>query len=276
MSDSISIEAEKNNCIKLLQITDTHLFVDDDGSLLGVNTTESFAAVVEAILEKPIDFSAILATGDISQDHTQESYQKFIQGIKPLKKTCFWLPGNHDYRRNMASALPAPQIKCVPHILAGDSWQIILLDSQVEGVPHGHLKPEQLTLLDRLLSEYPEKHALVLMHHHPVFVGSAWLDQHALKENHNFWQVVAKHKHAVKAVVCGHVHQNMDKIVDGIRVIATPSTCVQFKPESDDFALDLLSPGWREFRLFDDGSIETEVKRLANGQFQPDFYAGGY
>lgn len=275
MSDSISIDVDNDNCIKLLQITDTHLFVDDDGSLLGVNTTESFAAVVDAILEKPIDFDAILATGDISQDHTQESYQKFIQGIKPLQKPCFWLPGNHDYRRNMASVLPVSQIRCVPHFFVGDSWQIILLDSQVEGVPHGQLKPDQLALLDELLSLYPQKHTLVLMHHHPVLVGSAWLDQHTLKESENFWQVVAKHDN-VNAVICGHVHQDMDVIVDGVRVIATPSTCVQFKPDSDDFALDLLSPGWREISLFDNGSIETEVKRLTNGQFLPDFYAGGY
>lgn len=275
MSDSISIDVDNDNCIKLLQITDTHLFVDDDGSLLGVNTTESFAAVVDAILEKPIDFDAILATGDISQDHTQASYQKFIQGIKPLQKPCFWLPGNHDYRRNMALVLPVSQIRCVPHFFVGDSWQIILLDSQVEGVPHGQLKPDQLTLLDELLSQYPQKHTLVLMHHHPVLVGSAWLDQHTLKESENFWQIVAKHEN-VNAVVCGHVHQDMDVMVDGVRVIATPSTCVQFKPDSDDFALDLLSPGWREISLFDNGSIETEVKRLTNGQFLPDFYAGGY
>lgn len=275
MSDSISINVENNNCIKLLQITDTHLFVDDDGSLLGVNTTESFSAVVNAILEKPIDFEAILATGDISQDHTLESYQKFIEGIKPLDKTCFWLPGNHDFRRNMASVLPTPQIKCVPHLLLGEHWQVILLDSQVEGVPHGRLKPDQLELLDNLLTAHPEKHTLVLMHHHPILVGSAWLDQHTLKESENFWQVVAKHNN-VKAVVCGHVHQNMDTMVDGVRVIATPSTCVQFKPESDDFALDLLSPGWREFCLFDDGSIETQVQRLENGKFLPDFYASGY
>ncbi len=275
MSDSISIDVENDNCVKLLQITDTHLFVDDDGSLLGVNTTESFAAVVDAILEKPIDFDAILATGDISQDHTQESYQKFIEGIQPLQKPCFWLPGNHDYRRNMASVLPVSQIRCVPHFFVGDSWQVILLDSQVEGVPHGRLKQDQLTLLDELLSHYPEKHTLVLMHHHPVLVGSAWLDQHTLKESDNFWQIVAKHDN-VNAVVCGHVHQDMDVMVDGVRVIATPSTCVQFKPDSDDFALDLLSPGWREISLFDNGSIETEVKRLENGQFLPDFYAGGY
>jgi Icc protein len=58
--------------------------------------------------------------------------------------------------------------------------------------------------------------------------------------------------------------------------MTTPSTCVQFKPNSKDFALDTVSPGWRTLELFKDGSIETKVERLRNGKFIPDFNAGGY
>jgi len=275
MANDTSIDGIHSNCIRLLQITDTHLFNDDSGSLLGVNTTESFAAVVNTILERPMDYDAILATGDISQDHTEESYQKFIQGIKPLYKPCFWLPGNHDYRPTMASVLPIPQVRCVPHFLAGHFWQVILLDSQVEGLPHGYLSDDQLMLLDAKLTQYPERHSLVLLHHHPILVDSLWLDQHALKDNVKFWQVISQHSN-VKAVVCGHIHQDIDEEHNGIRVIATPSTCVQFKPKSDDFALDLKSPGWRELYLYDNGTMKTHIQRLSNGQFLPDFYAGGY
>ncbi|MDC0610670.1 3',5'-cyclic-AMP phosphodiesterase [Vibrio sp.] len=276
MSDNnISIDVENDNCVKLLQITDTHLFVDDDGSLLGVNTTESFTAVVDAIIQGVTDFDAILATGDISQDHTPESYHKFIQGISPLKKPCFWLPGNHDYRPNMASVLPVPQVKCIPHFMLGSHWQVVLLDSQVEGVPHGYLSAQQLSLLEEKLTAYPDKHTLILLHHHPVLVESAWLDQHTLKESESLWDVISRFDN-VKAIVCGHVHQDMDILKQGVRVIATPSTCVQFKPRSNEFALDLLSPGWRELNLLEDGSVETKIGRLDNGRFLPDFYAGGY
>ena len=62
----------------------------------------------------------------------------------------------------------------------------------------------------------------------------------------------------------------------GVQVMATPSTCVQFKPNSDDFALDTLSPGWRELELKADGEIATQVRRLAAGSFAPDFNAEGY
>lgn len=271
----VSPSIESSDSIKLVQITDTHLFAPSDGSLLSVNTLDSFRAVVAEILNQKTEFDAILATGDISQDHSRESYQRFAEGIAPLQKFCFWLPGNHDYKPSMGSVLPSQQIVDLKHALLGEHWQIILQDSQVEGVPHGRLSEQQLSLLESKLSEHPDRHTLILLHHHPFLVGSAWLDQHTLKESGEFWNVISEHQN-VRAVLCGHVHQDMDRIHQGVRVMATPSTCVQFKPQSDEFALDPQSPGWRELELLADGRIQTLIKRLPNGKFQPDFNAGGY
>ena len=264
-----------SDSIKLLQITDTHLFEADEGSLLSVRTADSFAAVVKEILHRQVPFEYILATGDISQDHSAESYQRFAEGISPLKKDCFWLPGNHDYKPNMGSVLPSPQIQAVEHLKLGDHWQVILLDSQVVGVPHGRLSDQQLALLEEKLTQHADRHTLILLHHHPILVGSAWLDQHTLKDAQDFWNVVDKHEN-VNAILCGHVHQDMNVMHNNVRVMATPSTCVQFKPNSDDFALDTRSPGWRELDLKPDGQVETLVKRLPQGSFQPDFNSAGY
>ncbi len=261
--------------IRLLQITDTHLFEADDGSLLSVNTSDSFDAVVNAIAEQNINYEAIVATGDISQDHSAVSYQRFEAGISKLNKICFWLPGNHDFRPSMDSVLPSPQIQYLEHLLLGDHWQMIVLDSQVVGVPHGRLSEEQLSMLEDKLNLYSDRYTLVLLHHHPVPIGSAWLDQHSLKESETFWKVIENHSN-VKAVLCGHVHQDMDRYRDDVRVMATPSTCVQFKPLSDDFAVDNQSPGWRELVLNPNGNLTTEVKRLSVGSFLPDFNSSGY
>lgn len=267
--------SSSDGSIRLLQITDTHLFEATDGSLLSVNTGDSFQAVVDAIIEQDCSYDAVLATGDISQDHSAVSYQRFEQGIEPLQKPCFWLPGNHDFKPNMTSVIPSPQIQQIEHVLLGEHWQMVMLDSQVVGVPHGRLSDQQLAMLEEKLAEHSERHTLILLHHHPILVGSAWLDQHTLKDAHDFWQVVDKYRN-VNAVLCGHVHQDMNVLRDGVRVMATPSTCVQFKPDSDDFALDTLSPGWRELELAADGSIQTVVKRLPKGCFQPDFSSAGY
>lgn len=271
----VTSNSSVTDIIKLVQLTDTHLFAAEDGSLLSVNTNDSFSAVVEAIHQQDFDFEYLLATGDISQDHSEVSYQRFAQGIERLEKPCFWLPGNHDYKPSMGSVLPSPQIVQTESTLLGEHWQLILLDSQVEGVPHGRLSQQQLDLLDTQLRLHPERHSLVLLHHHPILVGSAWLDQHTLKDAEQFWQIVEKHDN-VRAILCGHVHQDMQVVRSGATVMATPSTCVQFKPNSDDFALDACSPGWRELTLYADGRFETQVQRLADGLYLPNFDSSGY
>lgn len=272
---NVSPSIDNPDSIKLVQITDTHLFAPDDGCLLSVNTADSFSAVVKQICAQQVPYDAILATGDISQDHSAQSYQRFSDGIQLLNKDCFWLPGNHDYKPNMGSVLPSGQIRAEEHVLLGEHWQMVLLDSQVVGLPHGRLSDHQLALLEEKLTQHPDRYTLVLLHHHPLLVGSAWLDQHTLKDSESFWDIVKRHTN-VKAVLCGHVHQNMDREHLGVRVMATPSTCVQFKPNSNEFALDKTSPGWRELELCSDGRVMSCVQRLPNGVFQPDFDASGY
>ena len=42
-------------------------------------------------------------------------------------------------------------------------------------------------------------------------------------------------------------------------LLATPSTCAQFLPNSDEFAVDPRPPAYRTFELRADGSLLTEV-----------------
>jgi Icc protein len=60
----------------------------------------------------------------------------------------------------------------------------------------------------------------------------------------------------------GHVHQASDHLRNGIRLMSTPSTCSQFRPNSDDFAVDERPPGYRWLELYPDGTIETEIRWL--------------
>ena len=53
--------------VKLLQITDPHLFKDTSKDLLGINTHEVFSGVKEIQLE-PFGTMSMLATGDLVQD----------------------------------------------------------------------------------------------------------------------------------------------------------------------------------------------------------------
>ena len=71
---------------------------------------------------------------------------------------------------------------------------------------------------------------MVCLHHHPIAMGSRWLDTVGLAEPEAFWRIIDSHAH-VRAVVWGHVHQVYDGRRGDVRLFATPSTGAQFLPE---------------------------------------------
>ncbi len=84
----------------------------------------------------------------------------------------------------------------------------------------------------------------------------------------------------VKGLLWGHVHQSLDKdyptAFGQLQLMATPSTCIQFKPKSSYFALDAKQPGYRLLELKPDGSILTNVYRVPGNLFAPDHESKGY
>ena len=260
--------------LRVLQITDTHLFADENGDLLGVKTAQSFNAVLEEIQKQNIDFDFVLMTGDISQDYSVESYQRFANMIKCLNKPVFFLPGNHDDGPLMYRIFNRLGVSTARNIICGN-WQFILLNSEVYGVAHGWVQRDQLEYAERCVEEHPNLHSVVCIHHLPLLVGSDWLDTQTL-HNQDEFHVFMQRFPAVKLVLSGHVHQEVDVIRQNIRYIATPSTSIQFVPKSRDFALDSKGPGWRYFSFSKDGSIDTVVCRLNTDRFRPRMDVGGY
>lgn len=272
-SKVVQLKAGASGDLAFLQITDTHLFADEQKELLGIKTVQSFEAVVKHA-GKYKNCQAVLSTGDLSQDHSVQSYLGFSQQIKKLNLPCYWLPGNHDMPSVMLPSLLSEGL-AQTKLIESDFWQLVLLDSQVEGVAHGFLSVSQLEFLQQCLQKSSTKHTLICVHHHVLPVGSAWLDQHILKNSDAFLDVINPFSN-VAAVLSGHVHQEGETIQDGVRFITTPSTCVQFKPNSDDFALDDAAPGYRYFSLKASGEIETVVERLNKDAFLADASATGY
>ena len=266
----------QQDVFRIIQITDPHLFKDTNGELLGINTQASFSQVLSEIQQQQYDYDLVLATGDLVQDNSDEGYLRFRQDVKALNnKMVFWIPGNHDFQPKMFEILKEETVSAKKHILLGDKWQILLLDSQVQGVPHGQLEAEELDWLKLKLQEYPERYSLVVLHHHLLSTGSAWLDQHNLRNANELVEVLAPFKH-VKALLYGHIHQQVDSEWLGYQVMATPSTCIQFKADSNTFVLDVAQPGWREIDLYADGHIETRVKRIQQASFLPNMQVEGY
>jgi len=261
-----------------VQVTDPHLFADPAAQLLGVNTAQSLNAVLNTIDAVGYQMDLMLATGDISQDYSSQSYRHFVDAISPLNLPCHYLPGNHDDPRVMNLHMQGDNMYGQKRILAGN-WQIIMLDSTVPGRPGGHMSTQEIELIELAVMAEPNRHTLLVMHHNPILAGCAWLDQHCMDNGSDFIEQVSRYRQ-IKGLLWGHIHQHVDKIHLGaqgpIKLMATPSTCIQFKPQSTYFALDALQPGYRLLELKSDGSILTNVHRVPGENFSPDNEAGGY
>lgn len=270
----MSGRAPKNNdCVTLVQITDSHLYEQPDGKLLDVPTLASLEAVVGLVLSEQPNAQLVLGTGDISQDGSAASYRSYLQQIQRLQLPLRWMAGNHDVVPVLEQSSDDAQIIEPYYDFPG--WRIILLDSSIEGAVFGQLNEQQLQQFEQLLAGAENRHVLVCLHHHPVDVGSAWIDRLGLRNAAQFWAIVDRYP-AIRAVLCGHVHQDFSGNRNGVDVYASPSTCVQFLPHSTDFALDTSSPGYRWLQLHDCGAIKTGVSRVRDGMFPPDQGALGY
>ncbi len=260
--------------LSVLQLTDTHLFAEQDGVLLGVRTAESFKCVLETILNQGLPLDFVLMTGDISQDYSAESYQRFAHMVSLLSVPVFFVPGNHDDGPLMYRIFNRLGVNTQRHLVCGN-WQFVFLNSEVYAVPHGWVQKEELMFLQQCCEENPGLHTAVCIHHLPLLVGSRWLDTQTLHNQDEFNSFIARLP-GIRLVLSGHVHQEVDKSIGNIRYIASPSTSIQFEPLSHNFSLDQRGPGWRYLTMEVDGTISSKVYRLPPGRFVPDTDVGGY
>lgn len=257
----------------LVQLSDSHLFAEADATLVGMNTRESLQRVIDLVREQQPRVDLLLATGDLSQDGTLASYQHFREMTASFGVPTRWIPGNHDEPQIMAhAALHSDLLEPVVDI---GNWRITLLDSAVPGSVPGYLQDSQLQLLAQALSEAPHRHHLVCFHHHPVPIGCAWMDPIGLRNPEALFAVLDRFPQ-VRAVLWGHVHQEIDRERNGVRLLASPSTCIQFAPGSEDFNVSTEAPGYRWLRLHADGRLETGVERVKGFAFTVDYASNGY
>ena len=266
--------SRRNQAVELVQITDLHLLVDPQGLLLGVNTDDTAHDIFKFAQSNDWPPDLVLLTGDLAQEPVPETYQRLNELLRSLKIPCVCLPGNHDDPSTMSEQLRADNVRHLTRILT-DYWQIICLNTSLPEKEGGHVSEESLSQLETLLDEQPDRFALVGIHHPPVAVGCNWLDT-MIVDNGDKLLELARSRPQSRAIICGHIHQALHLRDRGLEIFGTPSTCFQFKPDSETFALDELGPGYRRLSLFPDGRIESKVYRLPEKPRGLNQSAAGY
>ncbi len=259
--------SQEKNYRTLVQLTDSHLFAQRDGALMGVKTQESLEYVLELVGAEQAHIDLLLCTGDISQDGTSSSYQRFAAMTSALGAPMRWLAGNHDEAAELEQV--CGRTDWLAPVTDVGQWRVVMLDSSVAGQVYGQLAEDQLVLLEEALRTAGERHVLLAVHHHPLPISSHWMDQIGLHNADQLLSIIQRYSN-VRAVLCGHVHQTFDQQWQGVRWLATPSTCIQFAPHSAEFAVDDSNPGYRWLQLYDDGQLTTGVSRVEQIKFAID------
>jgi Icc protein len=258
----------------LLQISDTHLSADEAHRLVGLNTLNAFKQVIDHAKEHIGQTDLILATGDLTHDNSNDGYSILQQQLARLETPIYYLPGNHDSTERLLATCAKHQ-DSFPFLLQKSGWSILLLDSSIIGKVSGRLSQKQLDLLDQKLCENSHRNTLICLHHHPIKIGSAWLDRIALKNSDELFAVINKHPQ-VKGILYGHIHQTFEQQYNDIAMMGSPSTCIQFAPNQDDFSIDEQPPGYRWLALLPDGTIQSGIKRLESIPGKVDLESRGY
>ena len=244
--------------IRLLQFTDTHLMTDPGASLRGVRTLASLEACLAHARRRHLPADVIAVTGDLVQDEPP-AYATLELLFHGLGAPVMLAPGNHDDPVELRHRLSSAPFEVGGARLAG-RWQIVMLETWYEHSAHGEgrLGGAELARLDAALAAHPDRHALVLLHHPPIGMEAAGLDALGLLDAPAFLEVVGRHPQ-LRGVAWGHAHQSLDLYRGAVRLMCTPSTCMQFRPRDPGFVVDDRPPGYRVIDLLDDGGIATEV-----------------
>lgn len=260
--------------LTVLQISDCHLGDTEGEALLGLDTDESLSAVLALVKEHCPAPDLLVFTGDISNTAGPGAYPRLMAAVKQqtdITAPMLWLPGNHDDNQLMKAAVG-------DGFLASKSlgnWQVSCFDSSIPKAVPGRIEPAELQRSETLLKKHAQKHHLFFIHHHLQPVNCAWLDPQLVANADEVMACWGRYPQ-LKVVAHGHVHQQQQQSFAHVDILSTPSTCIQFKPNSDDFATGEEMPGFRVFSLDDDGSYETQVYRITQRDLGIDRTASGY
>tara|TARA_R110001583_G_scaffold44179_2_gene140083 strand:- start:240 stop:1040 length:801 start_codon:yes stop_codon:yes gene_type:complete len=254
----------------VVQISDCHLGANPGDDLLGMDTDHSLEAVLKTVEQECPEIDVLVASGDLAGHGDISAYQRLAARLDGMAKQIVWLPGNHDSSALMRNVVGE---QWMPGSIVVDGWQLVFLDTAVPGQVGGNLAADQLAILAAAAANnYP---TLVFLHHHLRPLSCAWLDeQRVANASALFEQLVDKDQ--FKAIICGHVHQQSEQLFQNIGLLSTPSTCVQFAPNSANFALDDCNPGYRQLWLGSRGEFQTRVSRVKGVRFAVDNLASGY
>ena len=241
--------------MKLVQITDIHLFSDPAGCMAewpGRPTLQSLSVVLDDILRRVPDLDALVVSGDVADSGLDaEAYVTLRMELerrgRGLLQRTHVIPGNHDRRAPLLAAFPNCErthanvddadaagderidASFVASMNDGDGeWRLIGLDSGGTSSAPSLSSVQLQRLADELDdARHRDKRTLLFMHHAPVAVGH-FFDSPFPDAVLASLEETLRGSKRVEAVLAGHNHYECEAEFAGLPVLVCPSTACQY------------------------------------------------
>lgn len=246
-----------SGAVLIAQVTDCHLPADQRQPYRGINPYQNLKSLLTRLCRIKPDL--ILATGDLSEDGSPESYRALQDLLRPLGVPVLALPGNHDDAHVLAEIFPGSPVDGIG-VSEHGAWKIVRLNSSLPGRPEGHVSETTMEQLEGFLQKHDQCPLIITLHHQPVHIGSPWIDKYALLEPDVFLELIDRSTN-VQAVVWGHVHQVFEAERNGTLMLGGPSSAVNGIPGAQKFTPDNIGPASRWLKLKQDKTLLTGVIR---------------
>lgn len=212
--------------VLIAQISDLHIKAPGELAYGKVDTAKALercVATLNAFLPRP---DLVVISGDLVDTPTPAEYEHLKQLLAPLKIPFIAIPGNHDSRAMLRAAFPdqdyAAPAGALDQMRSVGGLDVILLDSSVDGRPHGALEAATLQWLDAALASSPDRPALVFLHHPPFRTGIAHMDVQHLR-NADALAPIARNHPRLQLIAAGHVHRATLTAFAGIPATICPA-----------------------------------------------------
>ena len=256
--------------VRVVQVTDLHILADDNASLSGVKPFHSLIKVINDIKSLSPAPRLVIASGDLTDDGSPQAYRHLRQLLLELPCAVYVMAGNHDEAEVMRTELPGDNIFYQRQVDC-ESWELLLVDSKLPGSSFGFVSDDEFAWLDEQINNAIDRPILLAMHHTPLRLCASPSCQ--VKNADTFLSRISKYK-GVKGLIAGHTHNAVEKSIDRLRIMTTPSTMVQVthnqneaSKANDEFwrfhEADTSRHGYRVLDLSAKGDFITEVRWVA-------------
>ncbi|GGK22168.1 3',5'-cyclic adenosine monophosphate phosphodiesterase CpdA [Deinococcus malanensis] len=227
----------------IAQLSDLHITAAPDDE-----TARALRRAVSHLLTLPVLPDLVLITGDCTEHGEVGEYATFLALIEPLPMPVYAVPGNHDRRAPMLSALGQPGTQgldgFMQYVVEAGPLRLIGLDTHLPGHDAGELCETRLGWLNERLSEVPERPCVIFMHHPPTPSGLKVMDGIGLRDPQVFEALVSRHLQ-VERVLAGHLHMAITRRCGGTLLMTAPGTRHTWLPDlghPERLSVQLQSP----------------------------------